>query len=93
MKQSSHTAVSSSHLTSSRIHKRGWGNPDGMQQLVAGEGAVDEMCLSPHCLPPAGAGGGSKKTSAFALSGEAASPSRHCRIRRRESSQSTNIRV
>lgn len=82
MKQASHRAVSSSHLTSSRLHKRGWGSPDGMQQLVAGEGAVDETCLSPRCVPMSGAGGGGKKTSAFALSGEAASPSRHRRIRR-----------
>lgn len=52
----------------SYIYKRGWGSPDGVEQLAAGEGAVDETCLSPGCAPPAGARatGGSEETSALA---------------------------
>lgn len=43
---------------------------------MAGEGAVDEMCLSPRCAPPAGvsAGGGSEETSVLAAGAGAASP-------------------
>jgi len=43
---------------------------------VAGEGAVEEMCLSPCCEPASGAwsGGGSEETSAPELCAGPASP-------------------